>query len=522
MVVTPDTNIKLVHLDVSKEHQLTFTDLQSQSTFFQNLNGVELQASKYQRQDYKIRFPAWLDELDNYNYCFFNNPSYSNKYYYCYITNKEYVNDGVTDITIEVDVFQTYQFDFIYRQCYVEREHVNDDTRGLHTLPENLELGEYVQNDAIYDDTFDRKAYIIQVSKWEDETPVYGSLIGGQYFSGGFYITLSYQTVVDTVQFYTSSSSLGFEAILNIYMIPLAFTYLEVSDFSPATELKRFSQSAISITNFEITKPTLIDGYSPVNRKLLTFPYCYLTMSNNNGSSIPLQYENFKSNNGKCIFETEAIPTCGGSSRTYPIDYGSVGSLYCYQYGLAGGKYPVTDYMKDNYQIWLRQNMLNLNLGVAEGLLNIGVGLMQAGGGDVEGGIASMISSPSGLLGYMKQRYIHSMIPPTSATQTNTADLNISTLTNGFIYYKMSIKSEYARIIDNYFSMFGYKVSTKKIPNITGRQNWNYVQTVGAIVDGLNIPEKYIKEFEGMLNHGITFWHNPVTLKDYSQSNNII
>ena len=82
--------------------------------------------------------------------------------------------------------------------------------------------------------------------------------------------------------------------------------------------------------------------------------------------------------------------------------------------------------------------------------------------------------------------------------------------------------NEFARIIDDFFTQYGYKVNRLKIPNITGRQNWNYVKTVEAIVDGLNVPEKYIKEFERMLNNGITFWHNPSTLKDYSQSNNII
>lgn len=42
----------------------------------------------------------------------------------------------------------------------------------------------------------------------------------------------------------------------------------------------------------------------------------------------------------------------------------------------------------------------------------------------------------------------------------------------------MSIKQEYARVIDNFFNMYGYKVNDVKIPNITGRLNWNYVKTV--------------------------------------------
>ena len=44
----------------------------------------------------------------------------------------------MTEITIETDVFQTWQFNINYKKMFVEREHVNDDTVGLHTVPENV------------------------------------------------------------------------------------------------------------------------------------------------------------------------------------------------------------------------------------------------------------------------------------------------------------------------------------------------------------------------------------------------
>ena len=37
-------------------------------------------------------------------------------------------------------------FDITFKQCFVEREHVNDDTFGKHTVPEGLEYGEYIVN----------------------------------------------------------------------------------------------------------------------------------------------------------------------------------------------------------------------------------------------------------------------------------------------------------------------------------------------------------------------------------------
>ena len=39
----------------------------------------------------------------------------------------------------------------------------------------------------------------------------------------------------------------------------------------------------------------------------------------------------------------------------------------------------------------------------------------------------------------------------------------------------MRCKDEYMKQIDDYFSMCGYKINEIKIPNITGRRNFNFV-----------------------------------------------
>ena len=151
-MITPDSYIKLVRFDVSKEHQITFSSLQTQLDYFNNLSGLELQDSTYQRKDFKIRFPAVIDSIEQYNYLIYRNDSdstpnyYQDKTFFCYITDMEYVNDNNTDVTIKLDVFQTYQFDFIYKQSFVEREHVNNDTIGANTIPESLEIGDYILN----------------------------------------------------------------------------------------------------------------------------------------------------------------------------------------------------------------------------------------------------------------------------------------------------------------------------------------------------------------------------------------
>ena len=85
----------------------------------------------------------------------------------------------------------------------------------------------------------------------------------------------------------------------------------------------------------------------------------------------------------------------------------------------------------------------------------------------------------------------------------------------------MSIREEYAKIIDGFFDMYGYKVNETKIPNIKSRTNWNYLKTQNVNLVG-DIPDNDIQELKDIMNSGITFWHNPQTFLDYSQTNSII
>ena len=85
----------------------------------------------------------------------------------------------------------------------------------------------------------------------------------------------------------------------------------------------------------------------------------------------------------------------------------------------------------------------------------------------------------------------------------------------------MSVRAEVARTIDDFFTMFGYKVNRVKVPNITGRRNWNYVKTIGCYIDG-DVPQTDMQEIKDMFNKGVTLWHNPSTFADYSQNNDII
>lgn len=183
MIITKDSYIKLVRFDVTTEHQITFSDGVAQIDYFINqLEGVELTASSYQRKDFKIRFPALIDSIEKYNYAIVQNKPESYKYYFYYITNMEYISDELTDVTIKLDVFQTYQFDFHYLQSFIEREHTNNDSVGANTIPEGLETGEYIINRKENFSRLGRLIYLVNAKRDLNGDICAGTELGGIYY----------------------------------------------------------------------------------------------------------------------------------------------------------------------------------------------------------------------------------------------------------------------------------------------------------------------------------------------------
>ena len=91
--------------------------------------------------------------------------------------------------------------------------------------------------------------------------------------------------------------------------------------------------------------------------------------------------------------------------------------------------------------------------------------------------------------------------------------------------YSMGSKPEYIKIVDEYFSMFGYKICRLKIPNIKAaakselRPQWNYIKTTTCIIDNLNAPADVDEQLQSIYNSGITFWMNPNNVGKYNLDN---
>lgn len=89
------------------------------------------------------------------------------KYYY-FIDSAMYISDGILELSISMDVIQTYLFDFEIRNCVIERKFINryDSGNGFNRayIRENVSNGQYLFGKTHYIDT-QQAWYVGRVNK---------------------------------------------------------------------------------------------------------------------------------------------------------------------------------------------------------------------------------------------------------------------------------------------------------------------------------------------------------------------
>lgn len=525
-------------LENDYKHTLYFGSAEAQREYFESKikPGLTFTNFSYQRKDNTIRIPKHFDEVYKCNYVMYQNSYYSNKWFYAFIIDCKYENEDVTTITIETDVIQTYLFDYTFKDSFVEREHVDDDTLGLHTIPENVEMGEYICNYKTSYPGFTNLNLVIGVSEKMDKIPTDTNFttewskigISSRYY--GTYSGISYygipwnDSLVSEVQWIlnTYAKNGKNDAIVTMFIAPK-----EVSETNQtSTKPTQFVEYAVKHSGkcykkeFSIDRTlSSLDGYKPKNHKLYCYPYKYLIASNNNGASAVYQWEHF--NDDKPLFELNGTLTPGCSIRLIPKNYKDCAIND--EEGLNLGKFPICNWTSDEYTNWLTQNGVNIGInmvsGVGQIIAGIGIAVGSAGVGTAVGG-SSIVSGVSTIANQLGQIHQMSFTPPQAHGNTNNGDIITASSKNTFTFYGMTIKDEYLKIIDEYFSMFGYKINRVKIPNKNHRENYWFTKTIDCNILG-DIPNKELLKIKDCYNKGITFWKNPENIKDYSVSNQI-
>lgn len=523
MYIEPNTNIRLlrnVPLDTTYDHTLYFASAADQSAYFITAQKYNLTGYTYQRVQRGVaRVGIKADDLYDCNYMMFQNTNFGSKWFYAFITGVEYVNNDCSDVYFEIDVMQTWLFDCELEHCFVEREHSVTDNIGDNIVPESLALGEYVFNN-----------YTGLTTKLNDFDVIIAVVdttvtVGGHRYDGIYGGATLYVYSVGDVSGINNLISQYLqkpEAIVGMYMVPDQLID-EVSDSSdPEDHIIPSGTEALRDTinlGSPITKLDTLDGYPPRNAKLYTYPYNFVSVTNGCGATMNLRYEFFTSL--QPVAEVTGCITQPVKVSLRPTNYKNIGgSGSSWAYGnntlnsetLELSNYPLCSWNMDAYQAWVAQNSIPLLLGGISSGASIASSFIA---GNTAGGVGGIIDTVTST---MSKFYQASIAADISGGSFSNGSGDVGSHKKNFYYGRCSVSHEFARMIDDYFTMFGYAMNRIKVPNTHSRPLWNYVKTVGCCMTG-SVPADDMRKICSIYDHGVTFWKNAAEVGRYDLPN---
>lgn len=522
MVIAPGTLLNILHnvpLDTSYDHTLYFTTKEAQYSYFNSLAKYRAVNYTYVRyNDGIIRVGYKADDLYDCNYIMFQNTNFGNKWFYGYIKTVNYVSNDVAEITFEIDVIQTWLFDFEPDFCFVERTHTVSDAIGEHIEPEGVEIGEYILNTYEEITTFTKMDVILGIC---DVSEGAGGRVYDGIFSGAqlwAFKDTDFTGINAKINQYAQSP----DSVTIMYICPNRLINEDDSDppdggiLIPYTIMGR--EFTYTPANGNVTPTTAIDGYFPKNQKLHTYPYCFYHVDNGNGAELSLRYEFFT--NGQVNLKIGGTIVQPVQIILNPMNYkmwSGAANTVNKTLAITLNAYPMCSWNMDSYKAWVAQNSVPM-------AVNTGVGLVNAIGSALATqnplvGAANFVGNALNLTANaFTQVYQASIAADICKGNANSNNVNVSLRESTFYGGRCTISAEYARSIDDYFSKFGYAVKRLMKPIYNARPHWTYIKTIGCTVTG-SVPCDDMKAICGMFDRGITFWMNGNEVGNYSLNN---
>lgn len=419
---------------------------------------------------------------------------------------------------------------------------------GANLIPEGLETGEFqIDGTAEFDDL--EPAYIIAYSGdtvKNDSGGILENVSQEGYSYNGIYSSITFAVCNEygfkaLMTFLNSEDNSNF--IVTVFTVPkLAVKSLLPNDPEGTHTYfyefldRNFKENVITKTLN--SRPSSLNGYTPRNKKLLTYPYIYLGFNPANGTQKIFRYENFT--NGTPIFKIMSEINPNPSVYFVPQNYrGKTGENLSDAVSLNG--YPTISYKTDTFNTWLAQNGEIISLQMQQEEYNYKVDAIKTGINGASDIVANSFSlnaigatKAGANLGldlasldknhefYIKNQMAQiekqKMLPDNTNLSSSNATLLGYNMMDKNIFTRYTIKSQFAERIDKYFDMYGYQTNKLKVPNLNNRPNWNYVKMQGANIIG-NIPQQDLQQIKEFFNNGITLWHNTNNFLDYSVNN---
>lgn len=528
--IQPNSTILIFHgmpLDNSYEHTLYFGSKGQQYSWFSSASNTHLKHTftqqTYQRVNSGV-FEANIsaDELYDCNYMAFKNTAYGSKWFFAFITSVEYRNNSNSYVYYEIDVIQTYLYDgAVLEQCFIEREHTATDAIGDNILPEPVDCGEYVfaNYEQMLPDAGGNsnalKDYKLAVLVSDTGT---GATVNCRVYDecvAGGYITV-YNTDANAITALNSQLepyAARPEAIVAMYMVPkLAIGAVTIPD-GGAQLASTYHGQSVGVLKAAIAGTETFGTYTPKNKKLYTYPYNYIHVDNGNGDSAAFRYEFFANLTPMFLIESCILPPV--QVKLQPRNYkgtSNMDTLNSEFLTIAG--YPLCSWNYDSYKAWQAQNAIPTIIKAGIGALGMIAAPFTGGASLVATGIAGAALAGNAV----SQSYQAALQADVCKGNIAAGNVNFSHEQMQFYTGRCHVTEQAARVIDNYFTQYGYRVNRLGTPSLNNRPHYTYVKTVGCGVKGM-CPADAGKQIAQIFDRGITFWVNESEVGNYNVNN---
>lgn len=530
---TPATSIYIcsdVKLNNRYDHTIYFEDRVKQREFFMSHVVKTYTKYTYLRKRWEVKVEATMAEARRWCYLFFDNPGERTAFYF--ITDIEYVNDEVVLLSLEMDVMQTYHFDYQMLPCFIERHHTPTDKVGEHTIDEGLDTGEFINAHTFDNETLRNNCVLVLTSVDFDRgyANTAGTFIDGVY-SGAKLFAFDDLTMLNTTLVDCSNDG-KIDGVVAMWMYPKALVQINNAWTDAAYhEVTGTTFGDFTAGSYTQHKGKLFEGYAPKCNKLYTYPYNYLYCTNNSGTGAVFRYEFFTNPGDAITFGCYGALTPDGTVKIAPQNYKGV-STFNYDEGISLGGFPSCAWNSDTYKVWLAQNQASLRVSAeniqVSAVMDATAGVLNAAGsiptgniGAALGGLGQTINA--GVSRDMQQRALMAQVQdrsvqPAQSRGTFSSNVNVAAGRQTFSFYYKTLRKEYAKAIDNYLHMYGYKVNKVDTPSRKNRERFTFIKTNGCHIKG-QMCDADTTAIERIFDKGVTFWTDGDQIGTYLDSN---
>lgn len=512
----------------------------------------------------KVVLDLDYNETLNFSYCAYDiEINGSSKRFYAFINDIRLAGNKSVELTLQVDIFQSFLTDFELLDSYIERQHedrleLNLD-RKFNTQPEDFYIGENYKEVTMKNllpyASEDLQGYqqnlfyaIITTTKdingiEKNPTPLSALSTFIVPFINAFEYNIDLQIfeqpkIFDPTtdkEFISIRSLLKLSEDNSIYSINIApcfdmGTLYEsggklfyrtiggsVADFTDNNiNYVVLLPKSSSVCNFVIDKIDDISGQpskdQPKNMifesKMFTDPYFFYQLHRLNNEPFKIKNEYLDNNSW---FDLDFFLIADGIIResTYVRNYKLTNQFKGFE-----NKYEVVNIEElplksDQWQNYFNNNKSTIQNGA---LLKIGtagasiLGGLATGSFGASQGVQTAIGTIASIISDQMRYSDIKESPDTIRSVGNAGSYMLNSGQGHYIISYKTITDEYKEKLFEYFYRFGYKSKKFGIPNLQSRYYFNFIKTIGVKLTG-NLNEIISNQIKVAFDRGITYWH---------------